>query len=126
MGTKFESIEALKNKKKELLDNQKERAEFYEVRVAMATCAIATGANEVYEAIEKMIRSEGILNIHLKATGCMGYCYAEPTVEIVQPSGKKVMYGNVDTQLALDILEKHIKNGQMLNEYIVDVCHKNA
>ena len=51
-------------------------------------------------------------------TGCMGYCFAEPTVEITLPGHSPVVYGYVDTKKADDIIEKYIKNGELVEGII--------
>ena len=50
------------------------------VRVAMATCGIASGAREVMNYLAELIRDEDIENVVITQSGCMGYCYAEPTI----------------------------------------------
>jgi NADP-reducing hydrogenase subunit HndB len=57
-------------------------------------------------------------------TGCMGYCFAEPTVEITLPGQSPVVYGYVDTRKADDIIEKYIKNGELLDG-IIPVNYEN-
>lgn len=97
-----------------------------ELRVAMATCAIATGAQETYEALEKALAAEDLPEVQLKKTGCIGYCFAEPTVEVCMPGEPPVLYGPVDEALAFDIVRKHIKGGQLLSEAQVPICHENV
>ena len=55
-----------------------------QIRVAMATCGIAAGARPVMNAIIEKIEKDGIQAI-VTQSGCMGYCYAEPTVEVTKP-----------------------------------------
>jgi NADP-reducing hydrogenase subunit HndB len=56
-------------------------------------------------------------------TGCMGYCYAEPTIEVIIPGKEPVVFGYVDTKRADEIIEKYIKGG-MLVEGIIPVNYK--
>ena len=51
-------------------------------------------------------------------TGCMGYCYAEPTIEVTLPGQEPVVYGYVDQSKADDIIEKYIKNGELVDGII--------
>ncbi|MCK7529907.1 MAG: (2Fe-2S) ferredoxin domain-containing protein [Marinilabiliales bacterium] len=51
-------------------------------------------------------------------TGCMGYCYAEPTVEVQLPGQEPVVYGFVDQKRADEIIEKYIKNGELVDGII--------
>ena len=51
-------------------------------------------------------------------TGCMGYCYAEPTVEIKLPEKDPVVFGFVDLKRADLIIEKYIKEGELIDGII--------
>lgn len=121
---KLSSIEALQEKQAELRAKNNEPRP--EVRIALATCAIATGAMEVKDAIEKALANEDLYNVVVKPTGCLGYCYAEPTVEVDLPGEETVVYGPVDEALAMQIVSKHIKGGHVLTDHVVDTCHINA
>ena len=51
-----------------------------QIKVAMATCGIAAGAKEVMSYFIEALDRERV-DALVTQTGCMGYCYAEPTVE---------------------------------------------
>ena len=74
------------------------------------------------EFIEELER-QNIENTVVTQTGCMGYCYAEPTVEITIPGQEPVVYGNVDADKVHEIIEKTIKNGELVDG-IIPVTHK--
>lgn len=93
------------------------------VRVAMATCGIAAGAREIMNHMANAIREQDINNVMITQVGCMGYCYAEPTIEITLPGKEPVVYGNVTIDKANEIIEKHIKNGEMIDG-IIPAMHK--
>lgn len=87
------------------------------VKVAMATCGIASGAKPIMEFFVEELEKRGIGAV-VTQTGCMGYCYAEPTVE-VQLSGKDpIVFGFVDKKRADEIIEKYIKNGELVEGII--------
>jgi len=48
-----------------------------QIRVAMATCGIASGARAVMNTFIEKIEKEKIPAVVTQG-GCMGYCYAEP------------------------------------------------
>ncbi len=89
----------------------------YEVRIGLASCGVAAGAQETYEIFEKV---KDIAKI--KRVGCLGYCYAEPLVEIIDEDGKSYIYRNVDTKKAEQIIEQHIKNGSVVEQYLLDTA----
>ena len=47
----------------------------------MATCGIAAGSKETMNYFLNNLEKNGIQAV-VTQTGCMGYCFAEPTVEI--------------------------------------------
>ncbi len=58
-----------------------------QIKVAMATCGIAAGSKETMNYFLNNLEKNGIQAV-VTQTGCMGYCFAEPTVEITKP-GKR-------------------------------------
>jgi NADP-reducing hydrogenase subunit HndB len=87
------------------------------VKVAMATCGIASGAKPIMEFFVEELDKRGIGAV-VTQTGCMGYCYAEPTVEVQLPGREPVVYGFVDRKRADEIIEKYIKNGELVEGII--------
>ena len=88
-----------------------------QVKVAMATCGIASGAKAVMEFFLEQLDRRNIQGI-VTQTGCMGYCYAEPTVEIKLPGQDPVVFGYVDLKRADQIIEKYIKTGELVDGII--------
>ena len=88
-----------------------------QVKVAMATCGIASGAKPIMDFFVDELDKRGIGAI-VTQTGCMGYCYAEPTVEVQLPGQEPVVFGYVDRKKADEIIEKYIKNGELVEGII--------
>lgn len=88
-----------------------------QVKVAMATCGIASGAKNVMEFLIDELEKRSIDAV-VTQTGCMGYCYAEPTIEVKLPNQEPVVFGYVDNQKADEIIEKYIKNGELVEGII--------
>lgn len=87
------------------------------VIVGLGSCGIAAGANKTYKKIEELQRADK-LNIELKKTSCIGMCYREPLVEIVDETGSYI-YGDVDESRIIEIIDKHVNQGIPIHEYIV-------
>jgi NADH-quinone oxidoreductase subunit F/NADP-reducing hydrogenase subunit HndC len=69
----------------------------------MATCGLAAGADEVYEAIaEEVARLK--LPYQVTATGCIGWCSQEPLVEVLLPRRPRVSYGCMDARKARQLV----------------------
>lgn len=88
-----------------------------QIRVAMATCGIASGAKQVMEFFIDELDKRNIQAL-VTQTGCMGYCFAEPTIEVTLPGQAPVVYGYVDIAKADTIIEKYIKNGELVEGII--------
>lgn len=88
-----------------------------QVKVAMATCGIASGAKEVMTFFMEELEKRGIESV-VTQTGCMGYCYAEPTVEVTLPGHNPLVFGFVDIRKADEIIEKYIKKGELVDGII--------
>lgn len=88
-----------------------------QVIVGLGSCGIAAGANKVYAKIEALKKAEN-LNFELKKTSCVGMCYREPLVEVIDDSGT-YLYGEIDDERAIEIIDKHVNQGNPINEYVV-------
>jgi len=90
-----------------------------QIKVSMATCGIASGARETMNYMIDELDSQAVDAV-VTQTGCMGYCYAEPTIEVTLPGEKPVVFGHVNTKKASEIIEKYIKNGELVDGIIPD------
>ena len=87
------------------------------VIVGLGSCGIAAGAGKVYEKIRLLKEAES-LDFELKKTSCVGMCYREPLVEIIDDTGA-YLYGDVSEERAIEILDKHIGQHNPVKEYVV-------
>ena len=88
-----------------------------QVKVAMATCGIASGAKETMEFMTEALEKRGIDAV-VTQVGCMGYCYAEPTIEVRLPGAEPLVFGGVNRKKADEIIEKYIKTGELVDGII--------
>jgi NADP-reducing hydrogenase subunit HndB len=88
-----------------------------QVKVAMATCGIASGAKTIMEFFLEQLERRNVAAV-VTQTGCMGYCYAEPTIEVKLPGQDPVVFGFVDLKRADQIIEKYIKTGELVDGII--------
>jgi NADP-reducing hydrogenase subunit HndB len=94
-----------------------------QVKVAMATCCIASGSRETMNFFVEELEKRNVEAV-VTQTGCMGYCYAEPTVEVAIPGKDPVIFGNVDTNKADEIIEKYIKGNELVDGIIPENYQK--
>ncbi|MDD5306558.1 MAG: NADH-quinone oxidoreductase subunit NuoF [Deltaproteobacteria bacterium] len=76
----------------------------------MSTCNIAAGAQEVYDLCRKTVE-EKKLGVEVRITGCLGMCYAEPQVQIVEADGTRSLYCDVTAQRMGKIIDEHVVGG---------------
>jgi len=121
--TKINSLEELKKLGAELKMKQQALSEkdnpqsIIQVKVAMATCGIASGARPVMDYMKEELEKRNI-PATVTQTGCMCYCYAEPTVEVTIPGKDPVTFGFVNTKKADEIIEKFIRKGEPVDGII--------
>ena len=80
-----------------------------QIRISMATCGIAAGAKEIMNYF---------IDALVTQTGCMGYCYAEPTVEVTLPGKEPLVFGHVKKAKVDEIIDRYIRNGELLDDII--------
>ncbi len=77
------------------------------IMVHMGTCCIAAGSSEVLKTMQSELKSLSLENdISVEPSGCIGLCYAEPTVSVLHPDGTYEVYGYVDSQQSRIILNR--------------------
>lgn len=90
------------------------------VVVGMATCGISAGAREVFNAFIDDVVLRGLKNVKVTRSGCLGTCELEPVVEVYVPGKKKVTYVHVTAEMAKQIVENHIVNGNICNDFVIN------
>ncbi len=95
-----------------------------QIKVSMATCGIASGAKETMNYLIEELDNRSIDAV-VTQTGCMGYCHSEPTIEVHIPGFAPVVYGNVDTKKAEEIIIRHIIGGELVDG-IIPVSYTTA
>lgn len=88
-----------------------------QIKVSMATCGIAAGAKEIMSYFIEVLNQREV-DALITQTGCMGYCYAEPTVEVNVPGKEPVVFGHVTKNKVEDIVKLYIQQGILLDDII--------
>ncbi len=113
-------IELLRKKKEEAVERLgKKYSQNIRVNIGMATCEIAAGSKEVWDVFEKAL-SSGDIKIDMAVKGCAGRCNFEPTIEILEKGKLPVKYCQVTPEMARQIIERHIKKGEIIEDYIIN------
>ena len=118
----MKSLEELMAIKAQMQDKIAVRTTTGDIRivVGMATCGIAAGARPVLNAFVEGINAENLgEKVAVSQTGCIGICQYEPVVEVYEKDKEKVTYVKMTTERAKEVIEKHIKGGNVVTEYTI-------
>ena len=113
----LEELKALRDKMQGSVTLRNESEANTRVVVGMATCGIASGAKQTMEAIIEECNKQNVKAV-VTQTGCMGYCYAEPTVEVKKPGHDPIVFGHVDTKKGQELVTKYIMQDEILEGVI--------
>ena len=112
-------LQAIKNRMKDRVV-LRDGMEGTRVVVGMATCGIAAGARPVLNAFVEGVNKEGLeSSVSVTQTGCIGICQYEPVVEVFEAGKEKVTYVKMNPEKAQEVIEKHLKGGQVVGDYTI-------
>ena len=115
----LEELKAIRDKMQGQVGLRAESEAGTRVVVGMATSGIASGARPVLVALSDAVMQKKLDDISVTQTGCIGLCQFEPIVEVMQPGKEKVTYVKMTPEKALEVVEKHLIRGQVINEYTI-------
>ncbi len=114
----LKSLQKLRKEQKEVISRQGIDDRSIYIIVGMGTCGIAAGAREVLNVFLSEAETQKMNNVVVKQTGCMGLCYAEPTVEIKMAGMPDTLYGKVNSEISKKIVATHLLGGKLVNEHV--------
>ncbi len=76
------------------------------------SCGIASGANDVLEALNEAFSGT---DFTVEKVGCNGLCFAEPIVEVITDSGESILYGRLNKESTVSFAEA-VKKGELPQE----------
>ncbi len=129
---KIKSLEELKKIREESIErvNLREHGETaddrIEILIGMATCGISAGARETLNAMIDEVSKEKLDNVKVIPVGCLGNCNEEPLLQVNIPGQKPVFYRKIDEKKGKEIIRKHIKGGEIIDKYTIDIDIKRA
>ncbi len=87
------------------------------IKVGLGTCGISAGGRAVFAALQQELKDRQ-LDIPLKETGCMGMCYDEVLVELVDDA-QSYLYAKVTPERVTEIVDKHLVGNEPITDWIV-------
>ncbi len=91
------------------------------VTVHMGTCGIAAGARAIMNTFLTEIENRDIRDVLLTNSGCAGLCSKEPMITVELQGHAPVKYIDLTPEKAKDIFDKHVLNGQMVQDYALGI-----
>lgn len=87
--------------------------------IGMATCGLASGAQEVFDTIREELKNQK-LDAVLAKTGCIGICEKEPLVDILRSGKTRITFAELNPkkvkELISDLAKNEIKEEQAFGE----------
>ncbi len=87
------------------------------IRIGLGSCGIAAGGNKVLARLKEQLEDKN-LDIDVESTGCIGVCFLEPLMDVVEEDAVYT-YGGVTPEMVGEIVESHIVNGKPVEKYMV-------
>lgn len=87
------------------------------VIVHMGTCGIASGAQEVLNAVTSAAAELGSTGVRIKTTGCAGFCAREPMMTVEISGAPPVKYCDLNAAKARRIYSDHVLGGKPVGEF---------
>lgn len=113
----LEELKAIREKMEGKVGFRGEDESQTRVIVGMATCGIASGARPVLSAFADAVQEQGLTNINVTQTGCIGLCQYEPIVEVLEPGKEKVTYVKMTPEKVKEVVKLHLQEGQVVAKY---------
>ena len=120
----LQELAAIRDKMKQTVSTREAAHDSTRVVVGMATCGIAAGARPVLNAFTEEVAKEGLHDVLVTQTGCIGICQYEPVVEVIDANGDKTTYVKMTPEKALRVVNDHLVNGNVVTEYTIGANQK--
>jgi len=128
MSKKITSMEELLKKGKEceelikIRKKWKETDDVIKVKVGVSSKSDISvkNADLVIKSIIDLMEIEDIENVALYKTEFLGYGGEFPSLEIIVPNKGNVVFGNVDSKEAIELIKKYLKDTSEIEEFLVD------
>ncbi len=118
LAYKSKKITSLKDLEKIKQKAEKENLEdgSLKITVHLGTCGIASGAEEIKDAVLQEIKKREHKDVRFTTSGCVGFCALEPMITIESNNSGPATYYQLDKEKIKQIFETHIEKGRPLKD----------
>ncbi len=89
------------------------------VTVHMGTCGIASGAREVLDALMSVIAEDGVSDVTVTTSGCMGLCSREPLVTVEIIGKEPIKYEYMNPNKMRQVFKRHVIKGEIQTPFVL-------
>lgn len=115
----IDDLERLREKAKKVREMRDQTGKT-QIVVGMGTVGIAAGARETLKAILTNIEEKHLSDIILRQTANIGLVGQDPVVQVTLPGAETVTYGKITPAMATRIMEEHVVQGNIVQEFQID------
>lgn len=114
-------VEDLKRIKEEVqrATSLREGGKRVKATVHMGTCGIASGARKVLNALISAIEEEGVQDVMVTTSGCIGICSREPLVTVEVAGEEPITYEYMDENKMRQVFKQHIIGGKVQRQFVL-------
>lgn len=120
---KIEDLEKIARRMKKVIHLREGEAKA-KIIVHMGTCGIAAGARAVMTALVEAIEKQDLSDVLVTISSCAGLCGQEPMITVAIQDQPPVRYVNMTAAKALEVLEKHVLGGRIVEAYALAANNK--
>jgi NADH-quinone oxidoreductase subunit F len=117
---RLESVKELLNLCEQARERLAAHEEKTQVKVHLGTCGISSGAKRVFEAFIQEMKERGLSEVLVLKAACIGLCGVEPTVTVILPGARKVIYTEVTADRVPRIVEQHLMGKRPVTDWVLD------
>ncbi len=77
------------------------------IQIGTGTCGKASGADNVMESVRKTLKEIHVM-ARIMEVGCIGMCYLEPLMTVRKQGRPPILYGNLTSENAADIITRYL------------------
>jgi NADP-reducing hydrogenase subunit HndB len=119
---KIRSLEDLNRFREEVFAERQRKVSAGDIQVVVSVgaCGIAAGALGTLKALQQQVKAEGLKNVTITQSGCIGLCKHEPIVEVIIGDSPGVTYGRVTPEVVQRIVQEDILNHRVVEEFVIE------
>jgi NADP-reducing hydrogenase subunit HndB len=112
-------VEDLKRIKEEVqkATSLREGGKRVKTTIHMGTCGIASGARKVLNTLISAIEEEGVQDVMVTTSGCIGICSKEPLVTVEVLGEEPITYQSMDENKMRQVFKRHIIGGEVQRQF---------